>query len=74
MRAAVFKTWNDEYLVPAKAKEAQSQSQLPDSEPPKKKQFTFRYWEQTHDPTKTEFENYADGIPDKDSNSFDGIT
>jgi hypothetical protein len=28
---------NDEYLVPAKAKEAQSQSQLPDFELPKKK-------------------------------------
>jgi hypothetical protein len=37
MRAAVAKTWNDEYLVPAKAKEAQLQSQPPDSEPPKKK-------------------------------------
>jgi hypothetical protein len=72
MRAAVIKTWNDEYLVPAKAKKAQSQ--LPDSEPPKKKQFTFQYWQQTQDPTKTEFENYADGIPDKDGNGFNGIT
>jgi|1186.fasta_scaffold30977_2 hypothetical protein len=72
MRAAVIKTWNDEYLVPAKAKEARSQ--LLDSEPPKKKQFTFRYWQQTHDPAKTEFENYADGTPDKDSKSFNGIT
>src|SRR5271170_6143829 len=54
MRAAVIETWNDEYLVPAKTKEAQSQSQPPDSEPPKKKQFTFRYWQQTQDPTKTE--------------------
>jgi hypothetical protein len=74
MRAAVLKTWNDEYLVPAKAKEAQFQSQPSGSEPPKKKQFTFRYWQQTHDPTKTEFENYADGTPDKDSSSFNGIT
>jgi hypothetical protein len=29
---------------------------------------------QTHDPAKTEFENYTDGTPDKDSNSFNGIT
>lgn len=72
MRAAVAKTWNDEYLIPAKAKEAQSKQ--PDSEPLKKKQFTFRYWQQTHDPTKNEFDNYVDGIPDKDSKSFNGIT
>jgi hypothetical protein len=29
---------------------------------------------QTYDPAKTEFENYADGTPDEDSNSFNGIT
>lgn len=62
MRAAVIKTWKDEYLVTAKA-EAQSRSQLPDSKPPKMKQLTFQCWEQTHDPTRTEFENYTDGIP-----------
>jgi hypothetical protein len=27
-----------------------------------------------HDPTKNEFDNYVDGTPDKDSNSFNGIT